>query len=71
MLTCAPTAEDEPFMLALYTTSRDYEMVLLPWDETQNTLFGDAIPPATPRYQIQYPQASGKLWNGRGKLWGG
>jgi len=39
-LTLRPeTAEDEPFLYELYATTRDYEMVHIPWDDLQKQAF--------------------------------
>ena len=39
-LTLRPeTAEDEPFLYELYATTRDYEMVHVPWDDLQKQAF--------------------------------
>jgi ribosomal protein S18 acetylase RimI-like enzyme len=61
------TAEDDPFMLALYTTSRDYEMALVPWDDAQKEAFLTMQYGAQRQgYQMQYPQAEWQIveWEG-------
>ncbi len=69
MLTLRPlTAVDEPFMLALYLRSRDYEMTLLLWDDAQKEAFLTMqYHLQRQAYQQQYPQAEWSIvvWEGQ------